>query len=121
MAKAKPGDVTGRARETLAEENLENLQARAEEMTMATATAALKLETEVIDATKPSRPVVVVDAATKVGNQDDDTVIIRVVENIEAMTLGVGNHYSFKAGQKYEVTRSVARHLEAKGYLAGTY
>ena len=45
-------------------------------------------------------------------------VIIRVVELIENMTLGAGNNFSFKPGQKYEVTRSVAEHLKEKGYLA---
>ncbi len=35
------------------------------------------------------------------------------------MTLGAGNYYSFKAGQKYKVSRQVAQHLEEKGYLAG--
>ena len=118
MAKAKPGDVTGRKREQLAAENAEALQARAEEMSLATAEKAVKLETEVIDATKPHATVVVVDEATKVGRQED-TVTIRVVENIDSMTFGAGNHYTFIAGQKYEVTRAVAQHLEAKGYLAG--
>jgi menaquinone-dependent protoporphyrinogen IX oxidase len=35
------------------------------------------------------------------------------------MTLGAGNYYSFKAGQKYKVTKAVAEHLQEKGYLAG--
>jgi len=45
--------------------------------------------------------------------------VIRVVEDIENMTLGAGNNYSFKAGQKYSVTQQVATHLREKGYLAG--
>jgi len=117
-SKAKPGDVTGRIREQQTEQYAEIQQARASEMSMASAEAKIKLETEVLDATQPSRPTVIVDEAIKVGKQDD-TVEIRVVENIEAMTLGAGNTYSFKAGQKYLVTRHVAKHLEEKGYLAG--
>ncbi len=35
------------------------------------------------------------------------------------MTLGAGNNYSFKAGQKYVVSKAVAQHLREKGYLAG--
>jgi hypothetical protein len=35
------------------------------------------------------------------------------------MTFGAGNFFSFKAGQKYQVTKDLARHLEEKGYLAG--
>lgn len=117
MAKAKPGDVTGKMREQLASEHVEELQARAEEMSLATAQAAEKLENEVIDATKPHPVTVIVDEAKPVGKQDD-TVEIRVVENIDSMTFGAGNHYSFKAGQKYRVTRAVASHLASKGYLA---
>lgn len=120
MAKAKPGDVTGRIREQAAAELVEEVQKRAEEMSLATAEAKIKLSNEVIDATSPHQKVVVIDEATPVGKQDD-TVEIRVIENIEAMTFGVGNHYSFKAGQKYKVTRAVADHLASKGYLAGTY
>lgn len=117
MAKAKPGDVTGKMREQLAEEHSEELQARAEEMSLATAQASQKLDTEVIDATTPHQTVVIVDDAKPVGKQED-TVEIRVVENIDSMTFGAGNHYSFRAGQKYKVTRAVASHLAAKGYLA---
>lgn len=114
--KAKPGDVTGRKREELAAQNVEAIQARAEEMSLATAEAAIKLETEVIDATTPNQKVVVVEEVTKAANQKD-TVVIRVVENIDSMTFGTGNHYTFKAGQKYEVNRNLANHLAAKGYL----
>lgn len=117
MAK-KPTDVTGRAREAQIAENLEAMQERANEMSMATAQAAVKLETEVIDATQPSRQTVIVDEVVTVGSQDD-SVEIRVIEDIENMTLGVGNTYNFKAGQKYRVTRYVAQHLKEKGYLAG--
>jgi hypothetical protein len=41
------------------------------------------------------------------------------MEDIENMTLGAGNNYNFKAGQKYSVTKTVATHLQEKGYLAG--
>lgn len=84
---------------------------------MATAAAAAALE-QTIDATQPDRQTVIVDEAIKVGAQDD-VVEVRVVEDIENMTLGAGNNYSFKAGQKYAVTKPVAQHLKEKGYLAG--
>lgn len=118
MATKKPTDVTGRMREQQLEDNLEALQERAAEMSMASATAAVKLETEVIDATVPDRQTVIVDEVITVGNSDD-SVEIRVIENIENMTLGAGNNYNFKAGQKYKVTKQVAQHLREKGYLAG--
>lgn len=117
-SKVRPSDVTGRAREKALKENQEAVLERAAEMSMATAEAKIKLETEVIDATVPDRQTVIVDDPIKVGSQED-TVVVRVLEDIENMTLGAGNNYSFKAGQKYQVTRAVAQHLEAKGYLAG--
>jgi hypothetical protein len=118
-SKAKPTDVTGRKREKQIAENAEAMQESAQRMSMATAEAAVKLETEVIDATVPDRQTVIVDEPTIVSSGTEDTVVIRVIDDIENMTLGVGNTYSFKAGQKYQVTRNVARHLEQKGYLAG--
>ena len=117
MAKAKPTDATGVMREQLLEQNAQALEERAAEMSMATAQAKVKLETEIIDATVPDRQTVIVDEVITVG-KEDDSVEIRVIENIENMTLGAGNNYSFKAGQKYEVNQDVADHLESKGYLA---
>jgi len=114
--KAKPTDVTGRVREQLAADALEAQQDRANSMSMATAEAQIKLETEVIDATIPERQTVIVDKVTTV---NEGEVEIRVIENVENMTLGSGNNYNFKAGQKYKVTRDVAQHLQEKGYLAG--
>jgi hypothetical protein len=118
MATKKPTDVTGRMREVQLEENLEALQERAAEMSMASATAAIKLETEVIDATVPDRQTIIVDEVITLGDSED-SVEIRVIENIENMTLGAGNNYNFRAGQKYKVTKQVAQHLREKGYLAG--
>ena len=115
-SKAKPTDVTGRKREALVAENLENMQEKANTRSMATAEARIKLETEVIDATVPERQVVIVDPVV---NVDEGEVEIRVIEDIENMTLGSGNNYNFKAGQRYKVTKHVAQHLKEKGYLAG--
>lgn len=119
MAKAKPTDATGVMREKLQAEAAEVQEERAAEMSMATAKAKVKLETEVIDATIPERQTVIVDEPVTVGKTNDTTVEIRVIEDIENMTLGAGNTYSFKAGQKYKVTQNVAQHLKEKGYLAG--
>ncbi len=117
MSKKSPTDVTGRSRDELANQFAEQQVETAAKMSMATAEAAVRLETEVIDATKPDRQTVIVEPVTKLGKQED-TVVIRVVENIDSMTLGAGNNYTFKVGQKYEVTRAVAEHLKEKGYLA---
>jgi hypothetical protein len=114
-----PADVTGRKRDELAAKNVEEIQKRAEEMSLATAEAAVKLETEVIDATTPGRPTVIVDAVTTVGKAEADNVEIRVISDIENMTFGAGNNYTFKAGQKYLVNKLLAEHLKEKGYVVG--
>jgi hypothetical protein len=119
MAKAKPTDVTGRMREQLQDQAVAAQQEAANKMSMATAQAKIDLETNVIDATVPNRATVIVDDAITVGSTEEDEVEIRVVQDIENMTLGHGNNYNFKAGQKYKVKQHVATHLEEKGYLAG--
>ena len=116
--KAKATDFTGRQREALQQQYVEEQANRANEMSLATAEKAYKAEHEVLDGTKPNRmETIVVEDITKT-TEEKDTVIIRVAEDIDSMTLGAGKFYSFKSGQKYEVTNAVANHLEAKGYLA---
>ena len=114
----KATDFTGRQREELAKAALEQQQEAANNMAMATAEAAFKVENEVLDATQPNRIETVVVDDVKSTGASGKTVVIRVAEDIDSMTLGAGNYYTFKAGQKYEVTPEVAAHLEAKGYLA---
>jgi len=116
---SKPNDVTGRLRDKLATEALEKQQEAANQMSMATAEAKVNLETQVIDATQPSRQTIIVDDPITLGAEDESTVEIRVVQDLDNMTLGKGNNYSFKAGVKYKVTKLVAQHLKEKGYLAG--
>lgn len=117
-SKAKPTDATGRQREKQQAEFAEQQQEAATNMAMATAQKVINLDTEVIDATVPNRTTVIVDEPTIV-DAGDEVTTIRVVETIENMTFGAGNMYSFTAGQKYQVTKALARHLEEKGYLAG--
>jgi ssRNA-specific RNase YbeY (16S rRNA maturation enzyme) len=118
-SKAKPTDATGRQREAAAAAAAEQQQQAAETMAMATAEKQNAINNDIIDATKPTQvATVVVDEPTIVA-KGDETVTIRVVETIENMTFGAGNMYSFTAGQKYQVQRDLARHLEEKGYLAG--
>jgi hypothetical protein len=116
---AKSTDVTGRVREKMQADQIKAQEERASEMSMATAQAKIALETEVIDATVPDRQTVIVDEVITIANPEDETVEIRVVEDVDNMTLGAGNNYTFKAGQKYRVTKNVAQHLKEKGRLAG--
>lgn len=116
-SKPKVGDVTGRQREELIKQHAEELARRSNEMSIATAVEAARLETEVMDLTAPGEPTVI-DEVESVGvDLADDSTIVRVAEDIEMMTIGVGKHYSFKAGQKYKVSKAVAQHLEEKGFL----
>ena len=117
MAKAKVTDVTGRQREEMVKAHAEELAQRAGEMSMATAQAAAKLETEVLDLTKGSEPTVIDEVESLGVDLADDATVIRVAEDLDFVTIGVGNHYSFKAGQKYKVSKAVAEHLKEKGYL----
>jgi len=118
VAKAKVTDVTGRQREEQIKAHAEELAQRAGEMSMATQTAAARLETEVVDVTKNPDAPTVIDEIESVGvTMADDTQIVRVAEDLEHVTIGVGKHYSFKAGQKYKVPKHVAQHLQEKGYL----
>lgn len=116
--KAKVADTTGRQREQLIKEQAAEQARRSEEMTMATAVATEKLETEVVDLSTPAVVPTIVDEVESVGvDLADNTTVIRVAEDLDMVTIGAGNHYSFKAGQKYKVSKSVARHLQDKGYL----
>lgn len=118
MAKAKVTDVTGRQREEQLKAHAEELAQRAGEMSMATAAAAARLETEVVDVSKNPDTPTVIDEIESVGvSMADDTQIVRLAEDLEHVTIGVGKHYSFKAGQKYKVPKHVAQHLQEKGYL----
>lgn len=120
-SKAKPTDTTGRIREEAQKQQIEQQQEAANRMSMATAQAQVDLETNIIDATVPGRATVIIDEPTLIGEKNEANVVIRVVEDVENMTFGVNNFYSFKAGQKYEVTRDVAEHLRVKGYLAASF
>ena len=116
MAKAKVTDVTGRQREEQIKASAEALAARANEISMATATRDYRDATEVVDLTA-SVPTVIDEVEDLGVSLADDSVVIRVAEDLEMMTIGAGNHYSFQAGKKYKVSQVVANHLREKGYL----
>ena len=114
---AKPGDVTGRQREQLMADNQEAMQEAATRMSMISAEAANKLETETIDATVPNRQSVIVDESTVLGVDDtSEKINIRCIETLQNMTYGVDNTFNFVAGQKYTVLKDVGDHVIRKGY-----
>lgn len=117
MAKAKVTDFTGRQREDMLKANAEEVAKRAQEMSIASQVEAERLETQTIDLTTGHEPTVIDEVESLGVESADDSVVIRVAEDLDFVTIGVGNHFSFKAGQKYKVAKNVAAHLQEKGYL----
>ena len=112
-----PLDATGLAAEKAAKKNAKILQDRKDEISIAAQVEAESLENNVFDPKKPDAPLVL-DEIENVGvTTANDTVIIRTITDIEEMTYGVGNHYTFKAGVKYRVSSGLARYLEDLGYI----
>ena len=112
-----PLDATGKAAEQAAKKNAEALKKRKEEISIATQIEAESLEKDVFDPKKPDAPLVL-DEIENVGvSTAGDMVVIRTITDIDDMSYGVGNTYTFKAGVKYRVSRSLADYLEQLGYI----
>ena len=112
MAKAKVTDFTGRQREEMIKANAEEIQKRAQEMAIASQVEAERIETQTIDLTSAIVPTVIDEVESLGVESADDSEVIRVAEDLDFVTIGAGNNYSFKAGQKYKVPRNVAAHLK---------
>ena len=114
--KTRASDLTGRNREKLQKEHAEEIARRADEISTATAAQAEADANSVTDLTGTT-PVVVDSVEEVEASLSESTVVIRVNEDIDDMTLGVGTLYTFKMGQKYKVPKAVADHLEEKGFV----
>ncbi len=114
----RSNDYTGQQAEALAKEAAEEKQIRAQEMAMMTAEKEREFEDTVQDMTQQPEKPTIIDEVVEVGVvMADDSVVVRVAEDIENMTYGHGNTYSFKAGGKYKIPRAVAERLEDLGLL----
>jgi hypothetical protein len=112
-----PQDATGAAAEKAAKANAKALRERADEISTVRAQEAIELETQVFDPKKPDQPILI-DEIEEVGvSVNNDKVIIRTIADIEDMTYGIGNSYTFKQGVKYSVSRDLAQYLESLGYI----
>lgn len=112
-----PRDATGAAAEKAAKTNAKALAERADEISLVRAQEAQSLRDDVFDPKKPDEPLLI-DEVEELGVKTlDDSVIIRTVVDIEDMTYGVGNTYTFRAGQKYKVDKGLADYLEMLGYV----
>lgn len=112
-----PLDATGAAAEKAAKANAKALKDRAEEISLVRAQEEELLESAVFDPKQPDQPLLI-DEIEEVGvSTTTDNVVIRTISDIEDMTYGVGNTYTFKAGVKYSVPRHLADYLERLGYI----
>jgi len=112
-----PMDATGRAVENAAKHNADELAKRKDEISLSRAAEQELLETAVFDPKKPDAPILI-DEIEEVGvSVNNDKVVIRTHQDIEDMTYGVGNLYTFKAGVKYSVPVDLANYLESLGYI----
>lgn len=112
-----PLDATGRAKEAAAKKNAEELKRRKDEIALATAAEEELIETHVFDPKHKEAPIVLDEIESLGVSTKNDYVIIRTNFDIEEMTYGVGNTYTFKAGVKYKVPADLANYLEGLGYI----
>ena len=112
-----PMDATGKAAEDAARRNAAELAARKEEISLSRAAEEVSLANDVFDPKNPDAPLLI-DEIEEIGvSVNDEKVIIRVNTDIDDMTYGVGNSYTFKQGVKYSVPRDLAEYLQRLGYL----
>ena len=115
--KTSPLDATGKAAEEAAKRNAAELKKRESEISLSRQAEEELLETAVFDPKRPDEPLLI-DEIEEVGVAvNNDKVVIRTITDIDDMTYGVGNVYSFKAGVKYSVPRDLADYLETLGYI----
>lgn len=117
IAQTSPLDATGRAKEKAARENAKALKERENEISIASALEQVSNERDVFDPKHPEQPIVLDEVESLGVTTADDSVIIRTIVDVEDMTYGVGNNYTFKAGKKYKVPSHLAAYLETLGYI----
>lgn len=117
VTRPKPTDATGVARAKEIKKNSDELKRRSDEIATIAAAEAERLENEVFDPKKEDTPVVIDEVVTVGADLSDDSTIVRLIADIDMMSWGYGNDYTFKAGVKYKVPKDLANHLETLGYL----
>lgn len=116
-APTSPQDATGRATELAAKAKQKELRERQDEITLIRQAEEESLAKDIFDPKHPDAPIVL-DEIEEVGiPTDNDKVTIRTIADIDDMTFGVGNNYTFRAGVRYSVPRPLAAHLQRLGYL----
>lgn len=111
-------DFTGRQAAQLAADTAEERKQKAEQLAMLTADKQQVFEETVYDMTERPDAPTIIDEVIEIGvGLADGSVVVRVAEDVDNMTYGYGNTYSFKAGGKYKVPRGVADRLGILGLL----
>jgi muramidase (phage lysozyme) len=115
-AVVNPLDATGKAAEKAAKAKAKELADRADEISLVNQAEAESLQNDVFD--PKHQDVVILDEIEELGvSTTNDMVVIRTVADIDEMTFGVGNTYTFKQGRKYKVPAALADYLEQLGYI----
>jgi hypothetical protein len=112
-----PLDATGRAAEQAAKKNAAEINKRREEIAISRAAEEELLETAVFDPKQPDVPLLIDEIEEVVVGINNEKVVIRTMQDIDDMTYGIGNNYTFKAGVKYSVPKDLADYLERLGYI----
>ena len=111
----KPSDFTGRQSQILAKQNAAALAARASELSTVQAAEAEEIETTVLDVTQSPEQPQVIEADAIVLSEEHK--LMRVNEDLESVTFGAGNHYTFAVGREYRVPKTLYDHLDERGYV----
>lgn len=118
-SQTRHGDFTGKVKEQGTAAHAKEIEERASQMSMATASIEADKE-EVIDLTAPKpapEAESVGDVEVSPITVEDDLVNFRVNTTMEQVTIGAGNHYDFVEGQQYRAPRWVYKHLDEKGVV----
>lgn len=114
-AKPRANDFTGRQRQQLLKEHADELALRKDEISTASAAEVERMKNEVVDLSTDTPTIL--DEVEDLGvGMSDNTVVMRVNEDIESMTLAKKT-YDFKVGAKYRVPKDVYSYLDALGYV----
>ena len=112
-----PLDATGRAKQVSEKANAKAAQDRKDQLSMATKAEKELMSTGTFDPRNQAETINL-DEVEQVGvSLTNDLTTIRTQVDIENMTWGVGNNYTFKAGVKYLVPTELADYLAHLGYV----
>lgn len=116
-ARKGAGDFTGRQNEKLVAENKDELAKRAQEISIMNEVEAEENAKPIDYTNGPSTKQEVEELEINEVELEEPTRTVTLNTNLESMTYGAGNHYTFEAGRKYVVPVALARHLREKGYI----